>query len=86
MLVTPSTLLVVGVLGYAILVALKDSLHRYPMLATTGTFVGLDNYVTLFQTSHFQHSIVVTFIFVFGTVVLGLLISFTLALSLFNLC
>lgn len=85
MLVTPSTLLVVGVLGYAILVALKDSLHRYPMLATTGTFVGLDNYVTLFQTSHFQHSIVVTFIFVFGTVVLGLLISFTLALSLFNL-
>ena len=85
MLVTPSTLFVVGVLGYAILVALKDSLHRYPMLATTGTFVGLDNYVTLFQTSHFQHSIVITFIFVFGTVVLGLLISFTLALSLFNL-
>jgi len=85
MLVTPSTLFVVGVLGYAILVALKDSMHRYPMLATTGTFVGLDNYVTLFQTSHFQHSIVITFIFVFGTVVLGLLISFTLALSLFNL-
>jgi multiple sugar transport system permease protein len=85
MLVTPSTLFVVGVLGYAILVAVKDSLHRYPMLATTGTFVGLDNYVSLFQTTHFQHSVIITFIFVFGTVVLGLLVSFALALSLFNL-
>lgn len=85
MLVTPSTLVVIGVLGYAILVALKDSLHRYPMLATTGTFVGLDNYVSLFQTPHFQSSVVITFIFVFGTVILGLLISFALALALFNL-
>lgn len=85
LLVLPSTAVVVGVLGFAMLVALKDSLHRYPMLGTTGTFVGLDNYVQLFQTPHFQNSIVVTFLFVFGTVILGLVLSFTLALSLFNL-
>jgi ABC-type sugar transport system permease subunit len=85
MLALPSTLIVMGVLGYAILVALKDSLHKYAMLATTGTFVGLDNYVNLFQTPHFQASIVRTFIFVFGTVALGLVLSFILAMALFNL-
>jgi len=85
MLALPSTLIVMGVLGYAILVAIKDSLHKYAMLATTGTFVGLDNYVNLFQTPHFQASIVRTFIFVFGTVALGLVLSFVLAMALFNL-
>lgn len=81
----PSTIVVMGVLGYAIIVALKDSLHKYAMLATTGTFVGLDNYINLFQTPNFQDSIVRTFIFVFGTVALGLVLSFILALSLFHL-
>ncbi len=84
-LVLPSTVFVLGILGYAIGVAVKDSLHRYPMLATTGTFVGLDNYVNLFQTPNFQNSVVVTFVFVFGTVILGMALSFVLALSLFNL-
>lgn len=85
LLVLPSTLFVFGILGYAIMVAMKDSLHKYPMLATTGRFVGLDNYISLFQTPHFQHSVAITFIFVFGTVILGLLMSFILALALFNL-
>jgi multiple sugar transport system permease protein len=85
MLVLPSTLFVFGILGYAILVAINDSLHKYPMLATSGKFVGLDNYVSLFQSPNFQHSITITFIFVFGTVILGLLMSFALALALFNL-
>ena len=84
-LVLPSTLFVFGILGYAIMVAIKDSLHKYPMLATSGKFVGLDNYVSLFQTPHFQHAITITFIFVFGTVILGLFLSFVLALALFNL-
>lgn len=85
LLVLPSTIFVVGVLGYAMLTALKDSLHRYPMLGTTGTFVGLDNYIALFRLPNFQHSVIVTFLFVFGTVILGLLFSFILALSLFTL-
>lgn len=85
MLVLPSTLFVFGILGYAIIVAIKDSLHKYPMLATSGKFVGLDNYIALFQNSNFQHSITITFIFVFGTVILGLLMSFALAMALFNL-
>ena len=84
-LVLPSTLLVFGILGYAILVAINDSLHKYPMLGTSGKFVGLENYSTLIQTAHFQHSIAVTFIFVFGTVILGLVLSFALAMSIFNL-
>jgi ABC-type sugar transport system permease subunit len=81
----PSSFLVMGVLGYALVVAVKDSLHRYPMLATTGAFVGLDNYIQLFMTNHFQAAIIRTFVFVFGTVSLGLILSFILALALFNL-
>ena len=86
-LVLPSTAFVVGVLGYAILVAFKDSLHRYPILQMNapGTFVGFDNYIALLQQPHFQNSITITFIFVFGTVISGLLFSFVLALSLYNL-
>lgn len=84
-LVLPSTLFVFGILGYAIMVAIKDSLHKYPMLATSGKFVGLDNYISLLQAPNFQHSVSITFIFVFGTVILGLVMSFVLALSLFNL-
>ena len=76
-----------GVLGYAIAVAFKDSLHRYPplMMNAPGTFVGFDNYVALLSQPHFQNSIRVTFTFVFGTVIVGLLFSFILALSLYNL-
>jgi len=84
-LVLPSILLVCGVLGYAIVVAFNDSLHDYPMLATTGPFVGFDNYIDLFQNAHFQNSIVTTFVFVFGTVIVGLTLSLTLGLTLYNL-
>ncbi len=86
-MVLPTSFLVFGVLGYAIIVALKDSFFRYPPLAFNdpGTFVGFDNYIRLFQNAHFQNSIVITFIFVFGTVIVGLIISFILALSLYSL-
>ena len=79
-LVLPSTLLVTGILGYAIGVAFKDSLHRYPKLSFEGTFIGFDNYIKLFQTAHFQNSMAVTFIYVLGTVIVGLQMSYILAL------
>jgi len=86
-LVVPTTIIIFGVLGFAILVALKDSFFKYPILSfnAPGTFVGFDNYISLFQDPHFQNSVIITFIFVFGTVIIGLLLSFILALSLYNL-
>ena len=87
LMVMPTILLVTGVLGYAILVALKDSFYRYPLLSfnAKGTFVGFENYAKLLNTTHFQNSIGITFIFVFGTVALGILFSFILAMSIYQL-
>ena len=87
LMVMPTILLVTGVLGYAILVALKDSFYRYPLLAfnARGTFVGFENYAKLLNSTHFQNSVGITFIFVFGTVALGILFSFILALSIYQL-
>jgi ABC-type sugar transport system permease subunit len=87
LMVLPTITLVFGILGYAILVALKDSFFKYPALSfnAKGTFVGLANYIKLFGDSNFQNSIVRTFIFVFGSVAIGMVFSFVLALTLYHL-
>jgi len=86
-MVIPTIFLVTGVLGYSILIALKDSFYQYPLLNfnAKGTFVGFDNYIKLLVSKNFQNSIGLTFIFVFGTVSLGILLSFILALSIYHL-
>ncbi len=87
LMVLPTIVLVFGILGYAILIALKDSFYTYPLLSfnAKGTFVGFDNYIGLFQNPHFQNSIGKTFIFVFGSVAVALVLSFILALSIYQL-
>ncbi len=87
LMVIPTILLVTGVLGYAILIALKDSFYKYPLLSfnAKGTFVGFDNYAKLLADYNFQNAVGVTFIFVFGTVLLGIILSFILALSIYHL-
>ncbi|POQ99186.1 hypothetical protein AU468_10560 [Alkalispirochaeta sphaeroplastigenens] len=84
-LVLPATILVAGMMGYAIVVAIVDSLHHYPTLVREGDFVGLANYIQLFGVKHFQDAVIRTFVFVGGSVVLGLMISFALALCLYSL-
>jgi len=77
--------MVLGIMGYAIGQAVFDSLHHYPALAREGDFVGLGNYIDLFQTDHFQSSFIRTFVFVFGSVALGIIVSFALALTLYSI-
>jgi len=84
-LVLPATILVLGIMGYAIATAIKDSLHDYPRLMREGPFVGLENYAELFATPQFQASFNRTIVFVAGSVILGLVISFSLALVLYSL-
>jgi len=87
LMVLPTVLFVTGILGYAILVALKDSFFKYPLLSfnARGTFVGFDNYIRLVSEPNFQNSVKITFIFVFGSVILGIILSFILALSIYQL-
>ena len=87
LMVLPTVIFVTGILGYAIMVALKDSFYRYPLLSfnAKGTFVGFDNYIKLIKEPNFQNSVGITFIFVFGSVILGIILSFVLALSIYHL-
>ncbi len=87
LMVLPTIAIVSGVLGYAILIALKDSFYRYPLLSfnAKGTFVGFDNYISLFSNPHFQNSVIKTFTFVFASVAIAMIFSFILALSIYHL-
>ncbi len=84
-LVLPASIMVIGIMGYAIGVAIKDSLHKYPRLMRVGPYVGFKNYTELFSNEQFQDSINRTLVFVCGSVLLGLVISFVLALILYSL-
>lgn len=84
-MVLPATFMVLGIMGYAIAVAVKDSLHDYPRLMREGPFVGLANYVDLIGNPQFQESFNRTIVFVGTSVVLGLVLSFALALVLYSL-
>lgn len=84
-MVLPATVLVLGIMGYAIAVAVKDSLHDYPRLMREGPFVGIENYVDLISNPQFQESFNRTIVFVGTSVILGLVLSFALALVLYAL-
>ncbi|MBI9096238.1 MAG: sugar ABC transporter permease [Sphaerochaeta sp.] len=87
LMVLPTIMIVFGVLGYAIMIALKDSFFKYPLLSfnAKGTFVGFDNYIKLFMDPHFQNAVGKTFTFVFASVAIAMIFSFTLALSIYQL-
>jgi multiple sugar transport system permease protein len=64
-LVTPALLLIVFVSVYPFLITIWYSLHkiRLNIPAAGRPFVGLQNYVTLFQSGRFRHSLLITFLF-----------------------
>ncbi len=83
-MVLPATAMVLGIMGYAVITAVYDSLHRYPGLIREGPYVGFENYIELFGIAHFQNSFTRTLVFVAGSVLLGLILSFALALVLYS--
>ena len=70
-------------LGYPLVAALYYSLTDYSVLLPP-VFVGLDNYIELFQDELFYKSLYNTTVFAFGSVCLGLFMSLVLALLLNN--
>ncbi|WP_138417891.1 carbohydrate ABC transporter permease [Aquibacillus sediminis] len=84
LLVFPAILFVVGVLGYAIVAGVLMSLYDMQLSFADAPFIGLQNYIYLFTDSTFLNSLFVSLIFVFGSVVLGLTLSLSFALSLYK--
>ncbi|RCW77545.1 carbohydrate ABC transporter permease [Saliterribacillus persicus] len=83
-LVFPAVLFVIGVLGYAIIAGLLMSLFDIRLSFGDAPFVGLENYIYLFTDEIFLNSLFISLIFVFGSVVLGLALSLSFALSLYK--
>lgn len=84
LLVAPAILFVVGVLGYAIVAGLLMSLYDIRLSFADAPFVGLENYIYLFTNEVFLNSLFVSLIFVFGSVLLGLALSLSFAVSLYK--
>ncbi|MFN7103492.1 MAG: carbohydrate ABC transporter permease [Pseudorhizobium sp.] len=84
LLLFPAIGLVAGVLGYAVFRGILMSFFRIEMWTPGQPFVGLDNYIALFQSETFLNSLRVSLIFVGATLVIGVTLSMIHALVLNN--
>jgi multiple sugar transport system permease protein len=66
-LVTPAILYIVGLVGYPFCLALYFSLSNASVQQSVAAFTGLDNFVAVVQDSLFQHALLNSFIFTFGS-------------------
>ncbi|WP_416150125.1 carbohydrate ABC transporter permease [Salipaludibacillus sp. HK11] len=83
-LIFPALLFVVGVLGYAVVAGTFMSFWGVNLNVPGSPFVGLQNYIELFTTEQFISSLLRSLVFVFGSVVLGLVLAMLFALSLYR--
>jgi len=80
----PSIVLVSAVLGFPVLYGVWQSLYRAPRLGAPREFVGLQNYVDMFQAASFWHSLNRTAVFVFGSLIVGTVLGLFFAFALFR--
>src|SRR5579884_2289523 len=79
----PALILILVLTIYPIVDAFWVSLHQYNLRQpTVFTFVGLQNYLTLLETSDFWNALSVTLLFTFWSTILVLAIALTVALVL----
>jgi len=81
LLLLPSIFLIFIIELYPFITGMLYSLHKGTLL-NTGAFVGLDNYVRLFNSSDFYNSLYFSFAFAFFNVLFSYLIGLALALFL----
>ncbi len=81
LLVLPGLALVLGILGYGVVAGIVLSFHKVDMFMNR-TFVGFENYVTIFNDARFKASLLRTLLFVVASISLGLLLSLVFALAL----
>ena len=84
LLVTPAVLLIVLLVAYPFVRALLLSMTDLRVAqAATGNFIGLENYIGLWNRSVFRHKVFVnTLIYVLGVVPIKVLLGLTLAVTL----
>lgn len=80
----PAILLVAAILGFPVLYGFWESTYRRPTLGAPREFVGLQNYIDMFQSSAFWHSFNRTGIFVFGSLVVGTALGLVFSFALFR--
>lgn len=81
LLIVPGLALVLGILGYGVVAGIILSFHKVDMFMNR-TFVGFENYVTIFNDARFRASLLRTLLFVVASISLGLLLSLVFALAL----
>ncbi|WP_424769401.1 carbohydrate ABC transporter permease [Paenibacillus sp. sgz302251] len=82
MLTLPALLVMAATVLYPILWSLKISVFESEGIMSTGSFVGLENYWTVLNSSQFQKALVNTLGFVSATIIVELFIGFVIALVL----
>ena len=83
LLVIPGLIFVIGVLGYAVVGGFVLSVNETDMFLNK-SFVGLRNYVTVFNDPRFQASLIRTIVFVICSITLGIVMSMIFALTLYH--
>lgn len=80
----PAILLVAGVLGFPVLYGIWQSLFTRETLGSPLEWVGLANYVEMFQSATFWQSLNRTAVFVFGSLILGTTLGLFFSFALFR--
>lgn len=80
----PSIILVAAILGFPVIYGLWQSLYIRETLGAPLEFVGLDNYINMFDSGDFWWSMNRTAIFVFGSLILGITLGLVFAFALFR--
>lgn len=80
----PSIALIVAVLGYPVLYGVWQSLYRRPRLGAAEEWVGLQNYLDLFDSTEFWRSLGRTGVFVAGALILGTVLGLFFAFALYR--
>lgn len=81
-LVVPSVVWVLGIIVYPVLFNVWVSLHRMSMVETNPPFVGVQNYVAVLASPDFWHSLRLTAIWTFGSLLVIVPVGLAIALLL----
>lgn len=80
----PAILLVAGLLGFPVIYGVVQSFYRRPSLGADPEWVGTENYADMFSSDAFWHSLNKTAIFVFGSLIVGMVLGLLFAFALFK--
>ena len=80
----PSILLVAAILGFPVLYGVWQSLYTRETLGAPLQWVGLENYIAMFDAPSFWHALNRTAVFTFGSLMVGTVLGLLFAFALFR--